>query len=173
MYCFIIVGRKKTFPWKIGTLCSYSLVRLILISILIFCNMALLRERHQKIKKIQGFLLPIGMRDVLSFQRRQTLLLCDMQLIFPKLCTGYCLVSVSGYWSFFIEPHREMVVVQKVVVLSVWAFKYFNTDFDSLSFYISMILLVARLRCVTLCFDSWSHYYPFMLTFSFIVQGLV
>lgn len=31
---------------------------------------------------------------------------------------------------------------------------FFNTDFDSLSFYICMILLVARLRCVTLCFDS-------------------
>lgn len=47
--------------------------------------MALLRERHQKIKKRHEFLLQIGVRDVLSFQRRQTLLLCDMQLIFFKI----------------------------------------------------------------------------------------
>lgn len=47
------------------------------------------------------------MRDVLSFQRRQTLLLCDMQLIFPNYAQDivWCLCQDIG--PFYRATQRD------------------------------------------------------------------
>lgn len=97
---------KTYFIWKIGTLCSYSFCR----SDIDFYSYVLHHSSAaRKASENKDFLLQTGMHNVFSFQRHQTLPLCDMQLTSPNYAEDivwFLCRDSDPFFFFFFESYE-------------------------------------------------------------------